>query len=199
MQQPKEEIRQKILVAAKKEFLEKGFEKASIRTISTKAEISKSNLYNYFKNKDDLFCQTVSDTMNSIKKATEDYKNAYKKNISQGYTLQGQSQITVVIMTFIYQRKDDFILLLFKSQGSSYENFKDIIKIEYLKVMNAWLKEQNNNNKVSPFFVECIADFYINAISQLILKEKTAEEAKEHFKEFLPFIYGGWNTLLSSK
>jgi AcrR family transcriptional regulator len=41
----KDEIRQKIIDTAREEFLEKGFEKASIRTITARAKTAKSNLY----------------------------------------------------------------------------------------------------------------------------------------------------------
>ncbi len=60
MQYEKEEIRRRILDAAKQEFLENGFEGASIRAIAAKAQTAKSNLYNYFKDKDALFCAVWS-------------------------------------------------------------------------------------------------------------------------------------------
>jgi AcrR family transcriptional regulator len=45
MQFPKEEIKNNILMAAKEEFMKKGFEKASIRTITAAAQTSKVLLY----------------------------------------------------------------------------------------------------------------------------------------------------------
>jgi AcrR family transcriptional regulator len=51
MQFAKDEIRDRIIDAARAEFLEKGFERVSIRTITARARTAKSNLYNYFKDK----------------------------------------------------------------------------------------------------------------------------------------------------
>lgn len=51
----KEEMRSKILDAAKALFLEKGFEKTSIRNIADKIEYSPGTIYLYFKDKNELF------------------------------------------------------------------------------------------------------------------------------------------------
>jgi AcrR family transcriptional regulator len=51
----KEELKVKILEAAKELFMLKGFEDTSIRNIAEKIEYSPTTIYLYFKNKDDIF------------------------------------------------------------------------------------------------------------------------------------------------
>jgi AcrR family transcriptional regulator len=51
----KEQRRQQIMVAAKKLFASKGFNRATIEDIAKEAELSAGTLYLYFKNKDELF------------------------------------------------------------------------------------------------------------------------------------------------
>src|SRR5687768_14798661 len=51
----KEELKAKILQAAKALFMEKGFEETSIRNIAEKIEYSPTTLYLYFKDKDEIF------------------------------------------------------------------------------------------------------------------------------------------------
>ena len=53
----KEELRGKILQAAKELFMKKGFEDTSIRNIAEKIEYSPTTIYLYFKDKDDIFCE----------------------------------------------------------------------------------------------------------------------------------------------
>lgn len=48
-----------IIQAAAQIFSEKGFEKATLDEIAEKAEFSKGSLYNFFKNKEDLFLSTL--------------------------------------------------------------------------------------------------------------------------------------------
>ncbi|MBN7811963.1 TetR/AcrR family transcriptional regulator [Algoriphagus sp. H41] len=51
----KEELREKILVAAKALFLEKGVEKTSIRNIADQIEYSPGIIYHYFRDKNEIF------------------------------------------------------------------------------------------------------------------------------------------------
>lgn len=51
----RERRRQQIIVAAKRVFSEKGFNKATMEDIAREAELSPGTLYLYFKNKDELY------------------------------------------------------------------------------------------------------------------------------------------------
>lgn len=53
-QREKEARRNRIIEAAKKVFLEKGIERATMKEIAQEAELSKAALYLYFKNKEEL-------------------------------------------------------------------------------------------------------------------------------------------------
>ena len=50
--------REVLIEAAKKEFLEKGYNKASLRTICSKAGVTTGALYFFFENKAELFAIT---------------------------------------------------------------------------------------------------------------------------------------------
>jgi len=51
---------------AKKEFMEKGFQGASLRSICQKAGVTTGALYFFFQDKDDLFCEVVGDFMDRL-------------------------------------------------------------------------------------------------------------------------------------
>lgn len=51
----KEELRERILIAAKSLFLEKGVEKTSIRNIADRIEYSPGIIYHYFRDKNEIF------------------------------------------------------------------------------------------------------------------------------------------------
>ena len=63
------ETKQKILESAKKEFLEKGFSAASLRTIASNAGLTTGAMYRHFKDKDALFCALVDDAVDFVIKA----------------------------------------------------------------------------------------------------------------------------------
>lgn len=62
----KDGSRESILKNASEEFLEQGFEKASMRRIAEKSKMTVGNLYRYFKNKDELSDTIVSPTYSLI-------------------------------------------------------------------------------------------------------------------------------------
>lgn len=62
----KEGLRQAIIDSAKEEFLNNGYENASMRSIAKSANMTVGNLYRYFTNKEDIHRQIVSETLNEI-------------------------------------------------------------------------------------------------------------------------------------
>ena len=121
MQNKKENIKQKIIKSAKQEFLEKGFENSSIRSIATAANISKSNIYNYFANKDDLFGKIVIPTIekiySSIDKKIFEYKNG-DKNI---YLKENQKKFIINIIKFYCKIRKNYLSNFFiSSLGDFY-------------------------------------------------------------------------------
>lgn len=71
MQVLKDEIQESILDASQKLFLQYGYEKTSIEKIAQQAKISKSNLYNYFKSKDEIFNRLTDKAAYEFRKLIE--------------------------------------------------------------------------------------------------------------------------------
>ena len=79
MQVLKDELRHKILLESEHLFLQRGYDRTSLQMIADKVNISKSNLYHYFKNKEELvdgvidsFVQKDLDAMDQAVSATDD-------------------------------------------------------------------------------------------------------------------------------
>ena len=67
MQVLKEEVRQRIIKSARREFKKCGFEKASMRSIASSANMTVGNLYRYYKNKEDLYGAIIGGLFGEIK------------------------------------------------------------------------------------------------------------------------------------
>ena len=59
----KEAVKDKIIAAAKEEFLKKGYKEASMRAIARKSKMTVGNLYRYFSSKEEMIIHIVSPPM----------------------------------------------------------------------------------------------------------------------------------------
>lgn len=113
------EAKRKLIEAAKEEFLENGYEKASLRTICKKADVTTGALYFFYKNKEDLFVSIVGEKAEKliyyVKRQTEaevggsDKKDEYQRELN----------------LYMCENKAEVRILLDKSRGTPYENFRE--------------------------------------------------------------------------
>lgn len=191
----KDEIRQRIIDTAREEFLQKGFEKASIRTITAGAKTAKSNLYNYYKDKNDLFCSILEPTVSNIQRGLE---LAKQFNVPKGideYTQESQMFVVGVVNKFVAENYTDVKLLLFKAQGSSLESFRYEFLEAFTDNMCSWAKSIKPDKDISRLFVRSACSFYLSLIEQAVLYGKS-EEMQKFQQEFGKFVYHGWKGLL---
>lgn len=121
----KEEVRDKIITAAKEEFLKKGYKDASMRSIARKSKMTVGNLYRYFSGKEELIVQIVSPPMllldRLLKKITGDKLTFYSEYIDLSgenlSNLKEKINIFVEGLVEIYQQhKVEFNVLMMHSE-----------------------------------------------------------------------------------
>lgn len=196
MQFQKEDIRKNILSAARSEFLENSFEKASIRNITSAAQTSKSNVYNYFHDKDALFAAVVEPTTSGIKTGFEKLRYENQVNMTGDYTIEAQKRAIGLVMGFVFAHQEDLRLLLFHSAGSSLSDFKNRVMKMLADVLSEWVSCIAPQRELSNFFIQMVAGFYLSAIEHILADEMSFSEASGHLDEFLHFVYGGWKSVL---
>ena len=115
----------KVNRAIKEEFLEKGFDDASIRSIGARAGMTSAGLYRHYIDKEAMFNAMVEPLVESIKTWTEKHtsmKYDLLDNNVQDDELFGETFVDMV-KEVILPRRDEFILLISRSGGTKYENF----------------------------------------------------------------------------
>ena len=125
------ETKSKLLESAKKEFLEKGFMGASLRTIAANAGVTTGAMYRHFKDKDDFFCALVDPaievTIQTVSLADSAHHLDFENPLSQEH-FDVESKETNNFLNYIYDNYDIFTLLLTKASGSTHEHFQDLNK-----------------------------------------------------------------------
>lgn len=157
----------KIIECAKREFLEKSFEGASMRNIAENAGYTTGMLYGRFVDKGELFKAIVSGVADGFisffTKAQSDFavltpEDQYKN--MHGYVDKKVEEM----LGIVYDSFDVFKLIICKSKGSEYEKFVDkLIEIE-TENTNAFYRRikrgRNKNQRRSRGFISHARDGY---------------------------------------
>lgn len=161
MQVLKEEVLYNILSSSKELFLKNGYEKTSMERIAKKAGISKSNLYNYFKSKEEIFYHLVDKGAENIKSIIRIFKEKVFDNEEELLY-----SMTEYLCKSIIPEKDALILIYSSSNGTKYEGLmNELIEVIARKIENYLSKEKNYivskiiaTNLLSGFFEICKSD-----------------------------------------
>lgn len=122
MQYQKDEVRNRIVEEALKEFNEKGYEGASIRNIAKNSNTSVGNLYKYFKSKEELHENLVGAIYDRFVDYITQFANVELNEKAETifYKLADE------IMEIFNKNNIEISILLNESKGTKYENCKSI-------------------------------------------------------------------------
>lgn len=114
-------VKEALLKAGREEFLDKGFERASLRKICEKAGVTTGAVYFFFENKEDLFHQIVAGTVKQL-------NSLAKELTAEEFEGSGASSASdQKLMEFLWNNRREVKMLLEKAEGTRYETFKDDI------------------------------------------------------------------------
>ena len=113
-----------IIQAARSEFLEHGYQKASLHKIAEQAGITTGALYTRYRNKDDLFCSLVKPVLQEMSEHFTPIRSRYeqvRQNPSADAQLEVIRQEEQIYLNLLFQHYEDCILFFCRSGGSSLE------------------------------------------------------------------------------
>lgn len=122
MQYLKDEVRIRIVEEALKEFSEKGYEGASIRSIAKKSNTSVGNIYKYFSSKEDLYENLIGSVYHRLTDYIKQFDTVELNEKAQSIFYELMEKI----MEIFNENSTEISVLLNQSKGSRYENCKGI-------------------------------------------------------------------------
>ncbi|MBP8968560.1 MAG: TetR/AcrR family transcriptional regulator [Lachnospiraceae bacterium] len=194
--------RENLIEAAKKEFLEKGYNKASLRTICANAGVTTGALYFFFENKADLFAAIVDPPLKELKsiliKHFSDDAEHVKNLTSFEEADMDHSDISNLIVGHIYNYYDSFMLLLNASENTVYENVVDEF-VEMVDRSIPAMMTQVRGYTYDENMSHWMAHISIDAFIHVIQHERDVDKAKERLGKILNYLVLGWVQLAMEK
>ena len=201
MPRDKTQSHERIIEAAKKEFMEYGFTDASLRRIANEAGIQVGGLYKHFASKEEMFASLVDPVIDGLMECYHNIETDYFDEIGKvaAESMWEDQMETVQFMEYIYDHFDGFKLIICKSRGTKYESFThDIAKIEEevtVRYMNALKKSGIAVNDVDKNEFHLLVTASVEAIFQVVVHDFTREEAMHYAKTLEKFYLPAWKAL----
>ncbi len=177
MQYLKQDVRNSITHSALLEFMENGYEKASIRGIAKRANTSVGNIYKYFKSKEDIYENLIGCVYHRLM----NYINQFEKVELDEQALHVFDALVEKIMKIFNESSIEISTLLNQSAGSKYENCKQVF-IDFITrivtdSMNYELQKSGRKLKDN-FIIYLLSSSLIESISTIVREKEDGEEVK---------------------
>lgn len=196
---------EKVKRAIREEFLEKGYDDASIRSIGARAGMTSAGLYRHYPDKEAMYCAMVEPLIASIKTWTNRH-TAMKFDMVDGGAknedLFGENFIDL-IKEVILPRRDEFKLLMTRSSGTKYENFiNDYVEENQKKFMEAIRHLKKRGYKtldVSEEELHMLLSAYLTACFEPIIHDYDDKKIIKYLNTVQQFFMPGWLKIMGVK
>lgn len=208
MQVKKDYTQVRIVEVSKGVFLQKGYVKTSMRDIAKRAGVGLSNIYNYFKSKDELFRQIVSPLILELERMMHEHHNVNNQDrFVRNATGDGDDMLGENVkeyMLLINNHRDELKLLLYQSQGSSLENYIDTYTEQctemVIEFMTEFKRKYPDYGAIhTPFTYHVHMVWMFSFISEVIKHDLPADEIKHAIEDYITFEFSGWRALMNAK
>jgi len=187
--------RELLLKAAKEEFIKKGYTKASLRTICSKAGVTTGALYFFFENKAELFSAIVDPPLNELKGLLKQYFIEDAKYLSSLKSIDevdsGHSNASEIFTKCIYKNRDVFRLLLTRSENTVYENTLDDLS-SLIESLIPSIVSTIPGYTYDQFMLEFMAHLSVDSYINVIRREPDEKKAVDKLRKITHYLVRGW-------
>lgn len=203
MREKDDSARDKILEAAKVEFMERGFADASMRTIAERAGFTTGMLYSRFADKSEIFCELVetpADELYNYFMTVQDefagFPAEYQRKEMHSYV---ERKIERMI-DILYDNFDAFKLIVCRSGGTSYEYYVDkMIDVETqstFRFIDLMRKSGYKIAEIRKDLAHMLASAMFNGMFEVVMHDLAKEDARQYIGKLQAFFNAGWDKLL---
>lgn len=203
MNEPQSTTLEAIHTAAIQEFLEKGFQSASLRNIVKTAGVTTGAFYGYYDSKEALFEALVCEQYDYFMKRFCDAQREFadmppEEQPSNMSRISGECMHDMLL--YAYEHLNEFKLILCHSEGTRFAKLIDeMVEIE-AKGTHDYLKVLEKLGRPSPPIDERLEHILItgmyNTYFELVIHEMPLAEAEYYLKEMRAFYTAGWMKIM---
>ena len=193
----------KIHEAARKEFRERGFQGASLRSIVKSAGMTTGAFYGYYKSKEDLFAALVEDhyryLMERFRQSQEEFARLpYERQPEALGDVSGLCMFDM--LHYAYDHLEDCQLLLCSADGTRFSGLIDeMVQIE-TDATHTYMEVLQQLGRPSPeidlHLEHILITGMFHTFFELIIHEMPLADAERYLNEMRAFYTAGWMKIM---
>ena len=121
--------------------MQRGYLKTSMREIADAVDVGVGNLYNYFENKDELFCVILRPVSDALERMLQEHHGAKGADIMLICSEEYLKSAVDEYISLINKHGELMKILLFHSQGSSLETFREDYTNRSTEMVKTWFAD----------------------------------------------------------
>lgn len=184
----------------RREFIEKGFEKASLNNIAKQAGITPAGVYRHYASKEAMFEALVKPVVDDFYRICDEYMKLMTEDDVKYHIANNFACFEDDIFDYIYEHFDEFKLLVVCSKGTKYEDFFELlVKMEEessVHMINMLRKTGYECPIITPEQHHIAASMYMTGMYEIIRHDMPREKAVECIRFTYDFYDAAWRGLL---
>jgi hypothetical protein len=193
-------VAERLLECARSEFLDKGFQAASIREIAKKAETSARAVYTRFPNKEGLFDAIVSPVSDGLISLYQNYaKQFWSKDVGIGAISFDDTAIYIDMIDYIYDHKDEFLLIQTSLEGKWHTALIENLTEKNISYISKWTESVGsilNEEKLMMQVLHMLTNSFYASMFEPLRHGMNRREARFYIEKLCTFFVAGIDRLL---
>lgn len=190
----------KIMAAAREEFMEQGFERASMRSIGERCGLTAAGIYRHCRDKADLFDQLVSPAVGRLERWLDDHASRYAEAVRGEGRVEWRDSEIDMMKEIVYPNMGDYHLLTAKSQGTRYETFLHDLtersQEQLLRYIPMVRKRGYSVWDIDPQQLHLLLSAYTTALFEPVVHNYPYTDALRCLSTVEAFFLPGWKQLM---
>lgn len=195
-------VSEKIEACAKKEFLERGYVEASLRTIAAEAGTTTGSIYSRYGGKEGIFSIIVEPAAREFTDLFEGVQKQFQKlspdkqaeSLNQ-FTQSGMQQM----VEYMYAHFEEFQLLVNSAYGTRFQNFVERlveIETEYTyQSMEATGLKLPDGKEITKDFMHIMNKALFESFFEVVRHDMSKEDATEYVRMLEEYHSAGWSII----
>ena len=193
----------KLLECAMAEFMEMGYQEASLRVIAAKAETTTGSIYTRFRDKEGLFHALVDSTVDDLMLWMREGNEAFADRPAgeqRETVFTYRPEVWEQLVDFIYAHWDVFRLLARCADIGCYEDMLNrMIDIEVTytrRFLEATGNDALQSGRLTPMLLHMLSSAYYSGLFEIVRHDMAKDDAMSYISQLRRFFTQGWSDLL---